>query len=168
MLDFEVQRCTRVCAATERELKPSEPFYSVLVQQGADIVRQDFSETAWAGPPEHAIGFWKSEMPDPSARKLHWAPNDVMRNYFRQLVEHGKDQDTTFVLALLLVRRRLMKLKEAERNEGEQEVMVLYCAKADETYRVPVVEPTPKRIQEIQDHLAKLLFAQGDQGELDR
>ena len=35
MLDFEVQRCTRRCAATDRELKPGETFYSTLVVVGA-------------------------------------------------------------------------------------------------------------------------------------
>ena len=162
MLDFEVQRCTRRCAATDRELKPSEPFYSVLIQEGAEIIRKDFSAEGWQGPPEKAIGFWKSEMPDPSARKLHWAPNDVIRHYLRQLLEQGTDQDTAFVLALLILRRRLMRLEETESDAEGREVMVLYCPKAEEHHRVPVVQPNASRVQKIQEHLAKLLFAQAD------
>lgn len=162
MLDFEVQRCTRKCAATDRELKPSEPFYSVLVQNGAEISRQDYSLAEWKGPPENAIGFWKSEMPDPSARKIHWAPNDVMRHYLRQLLEQKTDRDIAFVLALLLVRRRLMKLEETKQDEQGREVMVLFCPKTEERHDVSVVQPTAGRIQEIQEHLAKLLFAQAD------
>ena len=164
MLDFEVQRCTRKCATTDRELKPSESFYSVLIQEGAEIVRQDFSAGAWKGPPENALGFWKSEMPDPSARKLHWAPNDVMRHYLRQLLEQGTDRDTAFVLALLVVRRRVMKLEETVKDDQGREVMVLFCPKGEDRHHVPVVQPTAKRIQEIQEHLAKLLFAQADGG----
>jgi hypothetical protein len=161
MLDYEVHRCTRRCAATERELAPSEPFYSVLVQEDAEIIRRDYCVDAWPGPPENAIGFWKSEMPDPAARKLHWAPNDVLRHYFRQLIDQGNDRDTAYVLALLLVRRRLMRLEDTERSEG-QEILVLYCPQAEQQYRVPVVEPTTARVQEIQEHLAKMLFAEAE------
>ena len=164
MLDFEVQRCTRHCAATERELKPSEPFYSVLVQEGAQIIRRDYCVDAWQGPPDGALGFWKSEMPDPAARKLHWAPNDVMRHYFQQLVALDDNRDTTYVLALLMIRRRLLRLEESELDDSGGEVLVVYCPRAEEQYRVPVVEPTADRIQEIQHDLSKLLFAQAEQG----
>lgn len=162
MLDFEVQRCTRHCAATERELKPSEPFYSVLVPEGAQIIRRDYCVDAWQGPPDNALGFWKSEMPDPSARKLHWAPNDVMRHYFHQLVAQDDDRDTAYVLALLMVRRRLLKLEETERTDDGGEVLVVYCPQTEEQYRVSVVEPSAERVEEIQDHLSKLLFAQAE------
>ncbi len=162
MLDFEVQRCTRRCASTEREFKPGEPFYSVLIQDGARVIRQDYCVDAWTGPPENALGFWKSEMPDPSARKIHWAPNDVMRHYFQQLVERDEDRDTAYVLALLLVRRRLMRLEDTERDDAGREFLVLYCPREENEYRVPVVEPGTLRIQQIQEELVKLLFAQAE------
>ncbi len=162
MLDFEVQRCTRQCAVTEREFKPGEPFYSVLIRDGAEVIRQDYSLDAWEGPPENVFGFWKSEMPDLSARKLQWAPNDVMRHYFRQLVEGEEKRDTAYVLALLLVRRRLMRLEDTEHDEQGREVLVVYCPREEMEFRVPVVEPGAQRIQQIQEELAKLLFAQAD------
>ena len=34
MLDFDIQRFTRHCHATGRELSPGEAFYSVLVSEG--------------------------------------------------------------------------------------------------------------------------------------
>ena len=71
MIDFEVQRCTRRCAKTDREFKAGEVFYSILVSQGAAVVRYDYSSEAWEGPPEEAIGWWKSQMPDANANKLH-------------------------------------------------------------------------------------------------
>ena len=78
MLDFEVQRCTRTCAATERPLAPGEVFYSALVADGAEVVRRDYSEAAWTGPPEAALGWWKSQMPSGDASKLRLAPNQIL------------------------------------------------------------------------------------------
>ena len=84
-MDFEVQRCSRQCSKTERQLEPGETFYSALMVEGADVVRFDFSAEAWEGPPEGALGWWKSVMPTPNAKRLNWAPNDVMLELFEQL-----------------------------------------------------------------------------------
>ena len=42
LLDFEVQRCSRRCAATDRALEPGDMCYSVLEVNGAEVVRKDF------------------------------------------------------------------------------------------------------------------------------
>lgn len=158
-MDYEIQRCTRRCASTDRELAPGEEFYSALVRQGAELVRQDFSVEAWQGPPEGAVGSWKSQMPDPKAKRMSWAPNDVMLELFEQLEGDPAKADMRFVLALLLVRRRVVRHEESERDDAGREVMVLYCPRKETTYQVPAVEPGDARIAEIQEELAKLLFA---------
>jgi hypothetical protein len=159
VLDFEVQRCTRRCAATDRELKPGESFYSVLVAEGAEVVRYDYCEEEWKEPPQDALGWWKSQMPDPNAHKLHWAPNDVMLHYFEQLTNESDKPDTRYVLALLMLRRRIVRLEETQVDEHGDEFLVLYCPKRETEFRVPVTDPEPERVGQIQEELAKLLFA---------
>ena len=158
-MDYEIQRCTRTCAATGRDLAPGEEFYSVLVAEGAELKRYDYCLEAWDGPPEGAVGSWKSQMPDPAAKRIHWAPNDVMLHFFEQLESQPDKQDMRYVLALLLVRRRVMRLEEPERDEAGHEVLVAYCPRREATYRVPAVAPGEARIEEIQQELARLLFA---------
>ena len=68
-MDYEVQRCTRHCCATGRELAPGEEFYSVLIAEGAELVRLDYAVEAWEGPPEGAVGWWKSQMPNPQRQR---------------------------------------------------------------------------------------------------
>ena len=159
MLDFDVQRCTRRCAASDRELKPGEVFYSVLLSEGAEIVRCDYAAEAWKGAPDNAVGWWKSQMPDPQANKMHWAPNEVMLHYFEQLANEPEKEDTRYVLALLMLRRRLMRLEETQRDEQGQETLVLYCPKKETEYRIATSDPDAARVERIQEELAKLLFA---------
>ena len=158
-MDYQIQRCTRCCAATGRELAPGEDFYSVLIAEGADLKRCDYSVDAWDGPPDGVIGWWKSQMPSPSSRRMHWAPNDVMLHFFEQLQSQSDKEDMRYVLALLLVRRRVMRVEERERDEEGREVLVLYCPRRETTYKVAAVTPHDPRIEEIQEELAKLLFA---------
>ncbi|MCA9204844.1 MAG: hypothetical protein R3C99_01350 [Pirellulaceae bacterium] len=159
MLDFEVQRCGRRCHKSDREFRPGETYFSVLVRDGAEIVRHDYSAEAWEGPPEDAIGWWKSTVLDTNQKGPSWAPNDVIRDYFRQLEEDDDRADLRYVLGLLMVRRRLMRLDNSEHDEAGHEFLVMTCTQEGIEHRVLVCTPTPERVQEIQEELGKLLFA---------
>jgi hypothetical protein len=161
MIDYEIQRCTRRCAATDRELKDGEVCYSVLTTEGAAVVRRDYCEQAWPGPPEGAIGWWKSIVVDPHAGRLSWAPSDVMLSYFERLLADPSADDARYVLALLLVRRRVLRVEGHERDAAGRETLVLHCGRNDAEYRVAEVMPTPERAAAIQQQLAELLQTQG-------
>ena len=87
------------------------------------------------------------------------APNEMMLHFFEELQSHPEKEDMRYVLALLLVRRRVMRLEEQEYDEQGREVLVLYCPRRETTYRAPAAPPDQSRIDEIQEELAKLLFA---------
>ena len=159
MIDYEIQRCTRHCAVTGRELQPGEVFYSTLTDASGQVTRQDYSAEAWQGPPEGVLGWWKSRMPERDARKLHWAPNDVLLELLESLESQPDKYDMRYVLALLLVRRRVVRLEQTERDESLREVCVLYCPRREATYRVISIVPDAERTKEIQAELARLLFA---------
>ncbi len=156
-MDYDVQRCTRHCHVSDRELAPGEEYFSALVPEGGDVVRLDYSTDAWPGPPENAIGWWKSKIPDRSSQRKHWAPNDVMLQFFDELSEQPDRPDMRYVLALLMVRRRVFRLEEGEPDQPGDETLVVYCPRRETTYQVPVVVPDATRAQQIQDELAKLL-----------
>ena len=158
VMDYYIHRSTLHCAKSGRELKPGETFYSVLTASGATVVREDFAAEAWGGPPDDALGWWQSHVPSSEARKMHWAPNDVMLDLFEGFAEDPAQTDMRFVLALLLIRRRVLRLEDTEHSEAE-ETMVLYCPRRDAEYRVTASPPSGERVAEIQHQLARLLFA---------
>lgn len=159
MVEFDIQRCTRKCAKTDREFQPEEEFYSALIAEGSTVVRHDYSKEAWEAPPENALGWWKSRMPEANAKKVNWAPNDVMLHYFEQLADDPASADVRYVLSLLMIRRRVVRLEETRHEAEGGEHMVLYCPKNETEYVVPVSEPTGERVQQIQESLTQLLFA---------
>jgi hypothetical protein len=159
MVDFEIQRCSRRCAKTDHEFAPGEVFYSVLVAEGAEIVRYDYSQAAWEGPPDEAIGWWRSQMPEANARRANWAPNDVLLDYFQELQSQPGKEDVRYILTLLMIRRRVLRLEDSEFDAAGLEKMVVFCPRNETEYHVPVVSPDAARAKEIQDELAQLLFA---------
>jgi hypothetical protein len=158
LLDFEVQRCARRCAATDRALEPGDLCYSVLEAQGADVIRKDYCPEGWSGAPDGAIGWWKARIPEPTAKKIKLAPNDVLLELFDQLAERPDQADLRYVLTLLLIRRRVLRM-DVGTNESEQSQMTVYCPKRDTNFEVLVTMPAGKRIDEIQNQLSELLVS---------
>ncbi len=161
MLDFEVQRCSRKCASTGRELKPGDICFSVLVPDGASVQRVDFSAEGWHGPPDNALGWWRSRIAEPSTLRMHWAPNDVLLDYFQRLVDVPEKSDERYVLALLLVRRRILRLEETATDAQGNDVLTLFCPRHEITHQVVARMPDAQRVQQIQDDLGRLLLAPG-------
>ncbi|MGB9687865.1 hypothetical protein [Thermogutta sp.] len=162
MIDFEIQRCTRHCAVTGREFKPGEVFYSVLLPEGNAWKRLDYSAESWHGPPEGCIAWWRTQMPAPE-QKRQWAPSEVMVRCLEELAERPDRADFRYVLALLMIRRRILRLEETRRENGT-EILRVYCPLTDVTYEIPAVVPSEERLQELEQELLSLL--EGDEREL--
>jgi len=160
-MDYEIQRCTRRCAVTGRELMAGETFYSTLMAEGARVTRYDYAADAWQGPSPDALGWWKSQVPERHAKRLHWAPNDVMLELLDELEAQPEQQDMRYVLSLLLVRRRVLRLEDTEHDALGREVSVLYCSRRETTCRVTTAVPDDQRTAAIQEELAKLLSSGG-------
>jgi len=159
-MDYDVQRCTRHCAQSGRELAEGETFYSVLVAEGSQVRRYDYSTEAWHGPVgERVVGWWKSQMPTRQVKRARMAPSDVLLEYFKQLEGQPESADLRYVLALLLVRHRVLRQEGIETKPAGGETLVLYCPRNEEMYRIDVAAPDDSRIGAIQEHLAQLLDA---------
>jgi hypothetical protein len=158
-MEYEHLRCLRRCSSTGRELAPGETIFSELQAEGSKLVRRDFSAEAWTGPSAESLGWWKSVLPRRETQRVHWAPNDVMLDLLEQLAGDPAQADMRYVLALLLVRRRVCRLVETPQEPENRDLLVLYCPRREVEYRVSGVVPDRKRAKEIQDELARLLFA---------
>lgn len=161
MLDFDVKRCTRRCATTEREFKPDETIYSVLLPEGSHVVRYDYSQEAWEGAPEGAIGWWIGKMPSADSKKVSWAPNDVMLHFFRQLEGQEDKVELRYVLSLLMIRRRILREEATNRNDAGEEVITVHCPQDDSQHQVIVRLPAPQQAVQLQEALSQLLVGGG-------
>jgi len=141
MTDIEVQRCSRHCSVSGRRLEDGEEYFTELRSQGADLERVDYSVSAWTGPRDETISWWKSRVPTPETRRARWAPNDVLLEVFQDLLTRPEQADKCYVMALLLVRRRILRLEETEQSPQGEAQLALYCPRDEKTYHVPVQTP---------------------------
>lgn len=166
MPDFDFKRCARKCDASEREIAPGERYFSALIDVEEEIVRKDFSEAHWTEPPENCIGWWQSQVPVLEKGKIYWAPNRVLIAYFDSLTEKPDQKSSAYVMALLLVRKRLLQWKDSITRD-EVEWMQLRSSGTKQNYEIEVLDLAPAQIQSIQDELGEQLFTDVVQDEGD-
>jgi len=131
-----------------------------VLQKGGELVRQDYGDGHWIGPPEGAVGWWVSQMPAKKTGKLTSAPTHVLLDTLERLCESPDDTELAFVLALLLVRRRALSDLDSESLGDEDPFLHLHASQDSREFTVRVCQPTQERAEKLQQLLIELLYCE--------
>ena len=160
MQEFSIQRSSRKCHKADRPFEAGERYYSVVLQRGSELVRQDFSIEHWKGLPEKAVGWWINQMPAKQSGKLTLAPTLVLLDALEKLCEQPDNGDLAYLLAVLLIRRRLLTEHASEQSDGEPSYMQLTHSSNGREFLVPVNMPNPDRTETLHQKLIDLLYCE--------
>jgi hypothetical protein len=116
--EYKVSRFTRQCHALQRPLREGEWYYSVVTESGDGYLRRDYSAESWSGAPEGAVGWWKSRMPTAGEKKMVLAPPGVLVDLLRQMEHFPAKAKSRYLLALTLMRRRIVRPLDDRRTDG--------------------------------------------------
>ncbi len=173
MQDYSITKCTRKCAVSGRALEPDENYFSVIMPAGDEISRVDIAASQWTGPSAEAIGWWRSKMPAAAAKRMRPAPNGVLLDILSDLLQRPGQESLAYVLALLLVRRRVLHEEQsfldnsdeamisADENADESTAVRLWklvCSADGREWHVPMVSPAGAQCAAVQAELKELLF----------
>lgn len=141
---YPVHRSTGVCAATGRGLAPGDACIAVLVERESDkgLHRLDYSAEAWesgARPEADArvFGFWRARVGAEVEPKSTMMSDSELLDLFEELAGAAEHKQVVFryVLALLLIRRRSLRLM------GSKAGVLLVLPKGAEGPPLEVVDP---------------------------
>ncbi|MEE9405015.1 MAG: hypothetical protein V3V20_08980 [Algisphaera sp.] len=188
--NYDVQKASGVCVSTGVTLEPGEDCYSALVdipaqeRDAKDTVgmrRVDVSVAAWGEGfrPTHLFSFWKTAVPEPNAKKKMFVDDAVLLNLLRRLedTEEPKRQGFRFVVALILMRKKLVRYDGTEtqddpEGDGPVQQWWLFTPKLDvskghfgkwnedEALRVLDPQLDESQIQEVTEQLGEVLEAE--------
>jgi hypothetical protein len=158
MVDYQIQPSTRRCSVNGRELRPGEKCYSVLLDEGGKFVRRDYSAEAWQGPPAEAFSFWAGRIPTPQGKQKPRVDDDLLLDCFHRLEGQEEPSRVNFryVLALLLMRRRRLRM-EGARQEGGREVLDFRCVRSGARHAVVNPGLTEDELMTVQEDVLQAL-----------
>jgi len=169
-MDLKLHRPHGCCHRSGRPFVPGEVFYSSLVRSAGGLERIDCAAECWDGPPERMLAWWRSSYPAPQGGGPQLAPVDVLLDLLEQLDGQPDEATLRYLLALELVRRRVLRVAEEKRdaevgdNAGRATTLQqlhLTCRRRDTAYTVTVAPPTPAGAGAVQERLTSLLWSGG-------
>ena len=131
---YEIPKTSGQCAASGRQLEPTEVYFATLVEVpedeeaprpdrkaaggGSDVLgiglkRIDVSKQAWDDGfrPPWLFCFWKTTVPEPNQKKNLFVDDAVLMNLLHRLADTEQPSRLAFryVLALILMRKKLLR-----------------------------------------------------------
>lgn len=160
---YKVEPSTRRCGRCDRPFAVGDEYYSAVVETDDEslLVRQDFCPACWT-PDESYFSFWKTRVPEPRTEDRGPRLIDLGRlmELFERLAgaEEERARQFRYVLALVLMRKRRLKLVSSRRLPGGGgEEMTLRQAGSERTYTVSSPLLTEAGVVEIADRLKEIL-----------
>lgn len=169
MKEYNIAQLSGQCSTTHRALEPGEEFYAVLFELADGFERRDFCLDAWHGPPDGHFSYWKSRVPKKESKQKLLVSNEVMIGLFERLADRKEDvkQHFRFVLALILMRKKLLKYEHTVR-EDNAEYWVMRLPREQDCHHVLNPRMSDEQVEAVSKELGAILhgdpeaFAQFD------
>jgi len=174
--EYNIARATGRCGACDRELQPGEEFVATVRELPDDLRREDFCLSCWeAHPRDEApdprgphglLGLWHSRVPKKQEKRRLFVDDELLVNFFERLagpdVHRGEPVKASFrfVLALVLMRKKLLVYDRSEKLDGGREVWSMHLKGSDRTHEVLNPQMDEDRIAEVSGQLGQILEAE--------
>ncbi|HSU55336.1 MAG TPA: hypothetical protein VLT36_14865 [Candidatus Dormibacteraeota bacterium] len=128
MTDWNIQSRGHACEACEKPFTDKEAYHTLLFDEKADFRRSDICQECWQkqyseGAKERKgfISYWQGVYSAPPA-PTDPIQKDTAESLLRKLIELNdpKHVPTAYILAVMLERKRLLKIKEQLNRDGER------------------------------------------------
>jgi hypothetical protein len=157
MQNFDIKKTSRRCSRCDQELRAGDHFFSALIEVDGDLERFDYCTESCIESPENCIAWWRTSLPKLGPGKIYWAPRHVLLHYFEYLIERPEMADVAYVLALLLVQKKMLHLEEAIKSD-DPDIILVSNRKEKRQFKIPVTDVSSEQVVEIQTELEQKLF----------
>jgi hypothetical protein len=150
-MDYRFKSPGKTCAATGKPLAPGSTCHSVLIEKDGDLIRYDYSDESWTGPPAGHVGYWKTLVPAAPDLKTQRLDPEAAQRYFEQLSEEASPvhDQTRYVLALVLLQHKRLRLDNT-RGDGDDEILELSGTHGEGTFEVRNLNLPETETQKLQ------------------
>jgi hypothetical protein len=163
MIEWNIQSRAHACQACSQPFADKQMYHTVLVDERAGYARLDLCEACWSSQREPAAGkpgfvsHWQGvfEIPAPQPELIR---RETAETLLRKLVEQKdpKHAAAVYILAVMLERKRLLKVKDQLRQDGRR-LFVYEQPRTGDIFTVLDPELDLDQLGEVQHDVARLL-----------
>jgi len=160
--EWKIAKPGQACTLCAGPFKPGRGYFSALFEKEKSFERRDYCEDCFKSHrPENLFSYWLTRVQDEDAdgpKRPVLDPESVLE-FFRRL---GNDNDPQrrafrFVLALMLTRKKVLKLSGSARDASGEELLVFVERRGGERHEVPALQMDEEALKTAGEELGRLL-----------
>ena len=164
MNEWNIQSRAHACEACNQPFAGKQPYHTLLFDEKQGLRRSDICEACWQqqsdGQTTSRTGFishWQGifEVPPPAAEVIQ---RETAETLLRKLIEQNdpKHAPAAFILAVMLERKRLLKVKETLQREGRRVYVYEHPGMGD-LFTIADPDLRLDQLEQVQQDVAALL-----------
>lgn len=148
-MEWKIKSRSDVCQESQRPFVEDEIFYTFLTETSEGMERTDLCEEAWQNRNENIrpLCFWKSVFKPIVGTQTEAVGKEDAESELRRLLEseQSSDHKVCYLLALMLERKRILKVRE-RLSVGGNKTVIYEHSKTQETF---IVQDPDLKLDEI-------------------
>ena len=160
--EYDIAKAAERCCECEREMAPAEEFMAALVDAGEAFRRDDYCLPCWEarGESDDAEPFsvWRCRTPEPAKPQRQLVGNEALMAMFEKLEKSDEPAKLNFrfVLALMLMRKKLLMYDGSAIGEDGREVWTMHWKNRDDHLAVVNPQLDDEKIAQAAEQLGAL------------
>ena len=156
---YDVPKPMGVCAVSGRAITAGERFFAAIRETPTGLERLDVTPEHWDGfDRANVLASWQTVMPAAEQKKKLFVDDEVLCTLFERLADATEQakMNFRFVLALVLMRKRLILYEETRREEGHDVWVVRLKGRDD---RLDLIDPKldETQVADVSQQLGQIL-----------
>jgi hypothetical protein len=163
--EWNIQSRAHGCQACEKPFEDKQPYHTLLFEEKQEFHRLDVCEACWkeqysqgAHERKGFISYWSGIYEAPPAAAPDPIQKENAESLLRKLIELNdpKYAAAGFILAVMLERKRLLKVKEQIVRDG-QRVFIYEQPRTGDMFTIPDPNLQLNQLDQVQKDVAELL-----------
>lgn len=163
MNEWNIQSRGHACQSCETAFTDQQAYHTILFDEKRDFLRTDVCQKCWdaqyslARDRKGFVSCWHGqyEAPPPVVEAIQ---KENAETLLRKLIEVNdpKHVAATYILAVMLERKRILKVKEQIKSEGRR-IFIYEQPKTGDVFTIPDPDLQLNQLEEVQRDVAQLL-----------
>ena len=165
MIEWNIQGRARACQGCGRGFADRETYHTLLFEERSGFQRLDVCGACWETQHRHGgtdrkgfVSYWQGVYLVPPPPPPEPIQKDSAESLLRRLTEQMDParHAAAFILAVMLERKRVLKVRETRRQEGRR-VLIYELPRTGEIFTIPDPELHLDQLEQVQREVATLL-----------
>ena len=162
--DYNISKFLGQCSVCGKEVAPGGELVATVCEGDEEFQRCDYCCECWESSPAdgaEVLGVWRTRVRSPREKKKLFVDNEMLMNLFCRLAEatEGQKVNFRFVLALVLMRKKLLVYDHMEKSADGTEIWMMHFKGSDEVHTVIDPHMDEDKIAAVSENLGQILEA---------